>query len=203
MPNVKKQKFLLSKKDAKISIAQSPEYAHVITKMYGFFKFNERTFLDVGCGLGDLVYNVKATDCFDKTIGIDCLCHKVLSGRTKFNLGFSELIASPMNQLPVENESISFLHCHDTLNLVSEDLIPKMLNEFYRITIHNGNLLILLNKNRMLCDPAYWGILLREYGFKCNLKLFLLFKEVIKNKASLYEEIKNDYIIFCMSKERV
>jgi len=102
------------------------------------------TFLDFGCACGIDIKAIKELKIFNQCYGLDINSYLVNLGRKTHNLSEDELRVHDITKepLPFEDNSITFLHCAQTLEHIDEEHIPYILSEFNRVMEKDGVALI-------------------------------------------------------------
>jgi ubiquinone/menaquinone biosynthesis C-methylase UbiE len=105
---------------------------------------SKSTFLDFGTGCGVDVRAIKELKIFTKCYGLDINSYLLDLGRKTHGFSKDELRVHDIsiNPLPFEDNSITFLHCAQTLEHIDEKYISYILSEFNRVLEKDGVVLI-------------------------------------------------------------
>lgn len=96
--------------------------------------------LDVGCACGVTLKAFKETAVFGHYLGIDISEYMITLGKETHDFKDGELLSIDISEepIPLEDNSVTLLHCSHTLEHLNEDAIPMVIEEFHRVLHPDG-----------------------------------------------------------------
>jgi len=152
------------------SIAESLDYLQYRNMQYpGYIDLlpvsgcDGKTVLDYGCGPGNDLVGFSHWSHPKRLIGADVSVPSLEQAKARLLLhgASAELIHMPYGSysLPLENESVDYIHCSGVLMLVEDP--PKMLREFRRVLRRNGEARIMVYNHDSLWLHLYVAYIVR------------------------------------------
>lgn len=175
--------------------------------------------MDVGCACGTVMRAFKEMNMFGSIRGCDI--SKFMLDLGKKNHGFSDeelLFASGDNLPMIENNSIDFIHCTQTLEHCEESNICLILNEFKRIIQPNGIVFISLPAIKDGCPEEFikliedhitvktvqWWEDVFSKNFKIIPEIFKKYKNAPyspnNSDKTYYDYYHNEWAVFLLTK---
>ncbi|WP_196139458.1 class I SAM-dependent methyltransferase [Aliikangiella sp. G2MR2-5] len=137
-------------------------------------KANYDTVVDVGCGYGHSLPKLKARFSPQRLIGLD-ISEEMIEATEKVSIKNSlnaELILCSSEKIPLEDNSVDLLFCHQTFHHIIEQ--EKAIDEFYRILKPGGIFLFAESTKR------YINSYLIRYLFRHPMKVQKTAQEYIE-----------------------
>ena len=118
--------------------------------------------VDIGCGIGNFIFELTTRKQFKKIVGIDLLSEtlKIAFDNQKYfkNINF---IQGDMLNLPINDSSFNLTICLDSIHNIHKDDLWKAIQELTRIT--NKYLMIEIRNKDFILEFFYKKILLPKY----------------------------------------
>jgi ubiquinone/menaquinone biosynthesis C-methylase UbiE len=187
---------------------------------------NDRTalFVDLGTACGVNLLGMKETKVFGNVKGFDISEYMIDLGKRRH--GFSDDEMQVLNivteELPLEDNSVTMIHCSHTLEHVDTDGIPFILEEMNRVLSENGVGVIVIPAVKVgmskddieLGDQTHINVQ-TEYWWKKNISKFLSIDSAIrenfkenkfspsmeKDAPSFYQNYKDSWTLFGVHKK--
>jgi len=99
------------------------------------------TVLEVGCGEGANIHNLRAWGCRTRFVGIDYSMDKVTFCRTR-NLGNSQFLCGDVLDLPFPDDLFDLISCRDLLHHVNHDR-KQAISEMIRVCKRDKKIVII------------------------------------------------------------
>ena len=172
------------------------KYAHFIQAA---FDIRWKSIVDLGCAAGSITSAL--AEFTDKLIGVDI--SEYCKENTKFdNFKFVNACVSEMDE--IEDNSVDFIHSHDTFNLVPENKRQDMFKEIVRIA-KNGAILFSIQKlssvkkkeGMEIVYPKYmWDEFASSVGMKDGTKVY--YDKIMKLPVSvnMMREYNWNYLVY-------
>jgi ubiquinone/menaquinone biosynthesis C-methylase UbiE len=115
------------------------DYAKMVIDITGILEAasndREALIIDVGCACGVQLRGFKETKVFGNHIGIDISEYLLELGKKTHGFTDDEMVQVDIinENLPLEDESVTFLHCVHTLEHIPEEALEHIFSEFNRV----------------------------------------------------------------------
>lgn len=124
----------------------------------------EDKLLEVGCGEGANLKNLRSIGIDNKFTGIDFSEEKVLFCKN-LNINRAEFLVSDARKLPFEDNHYNITFARDLLHHVNENRL-EVINELHRVTKPGGRVIIIEGNVEKLTNFVFASIFKHEQGMK-------------------------------------
>ncbi len=138
---------------------------------------------DAGSACGSILNGFKSTNLFDRVMGMDLCDHMVQLGRKHFGFRANEVVAGSIENIPVDDNSVTLVHSAQVLEHVPDQKIDRILAEFTRVLRPGGRAFLCLDairhgetKEQYMGDPTH-----------CNVKPVAYWTEKLKVAGLLFD----------------
>jgi ubiquinone/menaquinone biosynthesis C-methylase UbiE len=124
-------------------------YAKMVIAVSNILEFVSNNYkgslmLDVGTACGANLKAFKDLKVFEKYVGVDINQYMIELGRKTYGFTENELITLDIsnNSLPLETESVSFIHCSQVLEHIESEKVKFIVEEWRRVLHPSGYVFI-------------------------------------------------------------
>lgn len=143
--------------------------------------------IDAGCACGAQLLGFKKLGIFKHVLGIDMSEDMIWLGRRHFGFSAEELVTGSVDTIPAADDTVTLINSGQVLEHVSDEIIDRVLAEFYRVLAPGGrmfhNLAALKNgdpPDHHDGDPThinvkptlYWSAKFQQAGFIADFESY-------------------------------
>lgn len=180
-------------------------YAQMVSEATLQTDFTEPRVFDAGCACGSILNGFRETGIFQHLYGMDLSEHMINLGRERFGFLQQEMYSGSIADIPLDDGSISLVHCSQVLEHVADELVPLVFSEFARILVPGGRAFLALDAVRhgetaekYMGDPThvnlrsvdYWTTRLHAAGFWIDMESYNRF---VRSTCGPFEQSDSFY----------
>ena len=151
-------------------------YGKMVTEATLQHTYRNPVFFDAGCACGSILQGFKKTGLYRKVLGVDLSEHMTTLGRHHFNFSEDEIMAGSIDNIPLEDATVTLVHSAQVLEHIPDKMIDSILKEFARVLVPGGRAFLCLDairhgetKEQYMGDPTHCNVVPVAYWTK---KLF-------------------------------